>query len=222
MPTTLDFGLILDFLDGLSQNNQKAWFEAHRSDYETARETFFRFVDGLIDEFRVSDQLGGLSAKDCVPRIYRDIRFSKDKSPYRTNMGAVIAPGGWRSTRFGYYISIAPQAQSMVAGGLHQPAPEQLNRFRQAIDQKADAFKNITRTRAFVETFGAVEGERLKTAPQGYDRAHPEIALLKLKQVTVVHRFSDPDVLARDFPGQVIKACRVMRPFLDYLERVAG
>ncbi len=103
----------------------------------------------------------------------------------------------------------------MVAGGLHQPAPEQLNRFRQAIDQKADAFKKLSRAKAFVETFGAVEGERLKTAPQGYDRTHPEIALLQLKQVTVVHHFSDQDVLARDFSERVAAACRAMRPFLD-------
>ena len=222
MATTYDLGLVLDFLDGLSRNNQKAWFEEHRPAYEAARDVFYRFVDGLIDEFRASDRLEGLSAKDCVPRIYRDIRFSKDKSPYKTNMGALIAPGGWRSTHLGYYVSLAPRAQSMVAGGLHQPAPEQLNRFRQAIDQKADAFKKLTRAKAFVETFGVIEGERLKTAPQGYDRAHPEIALLQLKQVTVVHHFSDQDVLARDFSGQVTGACRVMRPFLDYLERVTA
>jgi uncharacterized protein (TIGR02453 family) len=221
MLTPVDLGHILDFLDGLRQHNNKAWFEEHRPDYEAVRDTFHRFINGLIDEFRATDDLQGLSAKDCVARIYRDIRFSKDKSPYKTNLAAIVAPGGWKSSRLGYYVSVAPEAQSMVAGGLYDPTPEQLSRFREAVDQNAAAFKKVMRARAFVETFGEVEGERLKTAPQGYDRAHPEIALLQLKQITVVHHFSDREVLARDFPGKVVRACRAMKPFLNYLTDVA-
>ncbi len=126
MPTSLNLAPVLGFLDELSRNNNKAWFDQHRPAYESARLTFMQLIDSLIDELRESDHLGGLSARDCVARIYRDIRFSRDKSPYKTNMGAIIAPGGWRSQPLGYYISIQPQGQSMVAGGLHSPTPEQL------------------------------------------------------------------------------------------------
>ena len=220
METTLNLGPILSFLDDLSKHNNKAWFDKNRPAYEDARGTFERFINYLIDELRASDHLQGLSAKECVSRINRDIRFSKDKSPYKTNLGATIAPGGRKATRLGCHISVGPQGQSLVAGGLYMPTPEQLTRFRQAIDKEAAGFKKITRAKAFVEYLGTIEGEKLKTAPQGYDRAHPEIELLQLKQVTVVHHFSDKEVLARDFPSQALTVCRAMKPFLDYLNGV--
>jgi uncharacterized protein (TIGR02453 family) len=220
MATHLNLGPILSFLDELSQNNNKTWFDGHRPDYEAARNSFEQFIDILIDEFRVSDHLQGLSAKECMARIYRDIRFSKDKSPYKTNLTAIIAPGGWKTSLFGYYVSLEPHTRSMAAGGLHSPTPEQLTRFRQDIVQDASEFKRLTSARDFVEAFGAVEGERLKTAPKGYDPAHPEIALLQLKQVTVLHRFSDPEVLASNFASRVITVCRAMRPFLGYLSEI--
>jgi uncharacterized protein (TIGR02453 family) len=218
MPTSLNLAPVLGFLDELSRNNNKAWFDQHRPSYEAARLTFMQLIDSLIDELRESDHLGGLSARDCVARIYRDIRFSRDKSPYKTNMGAIIAPGGWRSQPLGYYISLEPHGRSMVAGGLHSPTPEELLRFRQAIDTHPAAFKKVTQARAFVQAFGEVGGERLKTAPKGYDRDHPEIELLKLKQVTAAHTFSDQEVRSGDFAGQALGLCRTMRPFLDSLD----
>jgi uncharacterized protein (TIGR02453 family) len=220
MVSTLTLEPILGFLNELSQNNNKVWFESHRTTYASARNTFEQLINDLIDEFRVSDQLQDLSAKDCIARIYRDIRFSKDKSPYKTNMAAIIGPGGWKPTQLGYYISIAPRGQSMVAGGLYNPTSEQLNRFRQAIDRNPSIFKKLTHAKNFVETFGEVQGERLKSAPKGYDPSHPEIALLQLKQITVVRSFSDTEVLTQDFSGQVASTCRTMKPFLDYLNDI--
>jgi uncharacterized protein (TIGR02453 family) len=220
MPAKFNFLPILNFLDNLAQNNEKTWFDSHRAEYESAREIFNPFVDYLIDELRASDNLEGLSSKNCVSRIYRDIRFSRDKSPYHTNFSAIIAPGGRKSVTQGYYVSLQPHDQSLVAGGLYMPSPEQLVRFREAIDQHAGEFKAITGNPAFVEQFGAVEGERLKTAPKGYDRAHPEIELLQLKQVTVLHHFPDRQVLAGKFPEKTLTACRVMKPFVDYLNEV--
>ncbi len=220
MPITLNLEPVLVFLDGLSQNNQKAWFEAHRADYQAARAAFEGFINDLIDEFRAPDHLEGLSARDCIPRIYRDIRFSRDKSPYKTNLGAMITPGGWSSPRLGYYVSIEPHDRSMVAGGLYDPTPEQLNRFRQAIARDAAGFRKVTHARGFAAAFGEVQGERLRTAPKGYDRAHPEIGLLQLKQVTAYHHFTDEAVLGSDFREQVISACRALRPFLDILDEM--
>jgi len=220
MPPKFNFLPILNFLDDLAQNNHKAWFDSNRASYESARKIFDQFVDYLIDELRASDNLQGLSSKNCVSRIYRDIRFSHDKSPYHTNFSAIIAPGGRKSLTQGYYVSIQPHDQSIIAGGLYMPSSEQLERFRQAIDQHAGEFKAITANPAFVEQFGKVEGERLKTAPKGYDRAHPEIELLQLKQVTAYHHVVNQAVLADDFPEKVLVVCRAMKPFVDYLNEV--
>jgi len=220
MKESTDFHQMLNFLTDLSQHNEKTWFEAHRPAYEKARGANESFIDALIDELRTSDDLQGLTAKDCITRIYRDIRFTRDKSPYHTNFSAIIAPGGKKSTRQGYYIHIQPGDHSMVAGGLHMPEAEQLNRFRQAIDRNAAAFKTIIGNRQFLETFGKIDGERLKTAPKGYDRSHPEIELLQLKDVTAVHPFTDVEVLADDFPENALRVCRVMRPFLNYLDEI--
>ncbi len=220
MPPKFDFLPILNFLDNLAQNNDKAWFDTNRAEYEAAREIFNQFVDYLIDELRSSDNLQGLSAKECVTRIYRDIRFSRDKSPYHTNFSAIIGPGGKKSVTQGYYVHLQPHGESMVAGGLHTPTPEQLERFRQVIDQHAGEFKAITSAQTFVEQFGKIEGERLKTAPKGYDRAHPEIGLLQLKDVTAIHHVTDQEILTGDFPEKVLVACRAMKPFVDYLNEV--
>jgi len=184
MPPTFNFSPILQFLEELSQNNQKTWFDANRPAYQSARGTFEDFINHLIDELRSSDELLGLSAKECIARIHRDIRFSNDKSPYHTNFSAMIAPGGRKSARLGYYISIGAHGQSLIAGGLYMPEPQQLSRFRQSVERNAEELKSLMREPAFIEQFGKIAGERLKTAPKGVDRNHPEIELLQLKQVT--------------------------------------
>ena len=213
-------GSILAFLSELKQNNNKDWFEAHRSNFNAARDAFEGFIDSIIDELRGTYQLNDLSAKQCIARIYRDIRFSKDKSPYKTNFGAMIAPGGWKTSAFGYNVSIEPVGQSMTAGGLYSPLPEQLARFREVIDRDPSVFKQVTGASEFFETFGEVQGERLKTNPRGYGRNHPEIALLQLKQVTAIRRFSDAEVVHPDFQEQVILACDRMKPFLEYMHSI--
>jgi uncharacterized protein (TIGR02453 family) len=218
----IDLEPILTFLADISNNNNKTWFDQNHQAYETARYAFERFTNMLIDEFRVSDDLQDLTAKDCISRIYRDIRFSKDKSPYKTNMWATIAPGGKKATRMGYHFAIQPHGRSLIASGMWEPSTEQLSRFRHAIDQDAAEFKKITNAKAFIDFFGGIEGEKLKTAPQGYDRTHPEIELLQYKQILVAHHFTDEQVLADDFFHQVVAGCRTMRPLVDYLDDVLG
>jgi len=217
---TINLEPVLIFLADLSQHNYKAWFEQNRSAYEMARQEFERFTNFLIDEFRVADNLGDLTAKECISRIYRDLRFSKDKTPYQTHMWATIAPGGKKALQMGYHVSIQPGGQSILAGGLWDSTTEQLNRFRQSIDEDPSEFKGLVSSRPFVDYFGGVKGDKLKTAPQGYDRTHPEIDLLQLKQVVVMRNFSDQEVLAKDYPEKVVAGCRVMRPFLDYLNGI--
>jgi len=211
---------LLAFLNSLSANNNKPWFEEHRADYEAARGALENFVDGLIDELRVADKLDDLSAKSCIGRINRDVRFSRDKSPYKTSLGAAIAPGGRKSVRLGYHLYLAPQGGSLLGGGLYMPEPAQLQRFRQAVAEDAAPFRKLIKAKALVEQFGGVSGERLKTAPQGFTRDHPAIDLLQLKQVIVVRHFADAEVLAPDFAETVLAGCRAMKPFLAYLDRV--
>jgi uncharacterized protein (TIGR02453 family) len=208
----------LQFLAELGLNNNKAWFDQHRKQYEAARDAYFGFIDEVIDEFRDVDHLGGLTAKDCTARIYRDLRFTRDKSPYKTNMGAIVAPGGWKGEGNGYYVSIEPGGYSMAAGGWYMPTSDQLNRFREAVDRDPDELRAILEETTFIDVFGALEGERLKTAPKGYDPTHPDIDLLRLKQITVIHHYPDQEVLMDNFKDQVELACRAMRPFLDYLD----
>jgi uncharacterized protein (TIGR02453 family) len=220
MPASLNLSSIQSFLSELSINNNKIWFDDHRPVYNAARETFEKFINGLIDDFRVPDKLQDLTARECMTRIYRDIRFSKNKTPYKTNMAAMIAPGGWKTPMLGYYISIEPKNQSIAAGGLYNPTPEQLNLFRQVIERDASAFKKLLHGKEFIENFHEIEGDRVKTAPKGYDRTHPEIELLRLKQIFVVHHFTDDEVLASNFSEKVIKVCIVVKPFLTYLNEI--
>ncbi len=220
MTSSVDLKPTLDFLSQLAQHNNKAWFDEHRAVYETAKSAFADFVDDLIRGISKFDDVGDLSASDCVFRINRDVRFSKDKSPYKTNMGAHIAPGGRKSGKLGYYVHLQPHDQSFVGGGLHMPMPPQLAKFRQVIARDASAFKQITRSKSFVQTFGALSGERLSTAPQGYPRDHPEIELLKLKEVVAGQRMDDQAVRSPDFTARTLKAFKVLTPFLDYLNAV--
>ena len=216
----IDLKPVLDFLSALREHNNKSWFEEHRPAYETARTQFENFVDQLIGEYGEVEDLGGITAKDCIMRIYRDTRFSKDKSPYKISMSATIAPGGKKSTRLGYHLHMQPNDETLIAGGLYMPTPEQLARFRMAIDQNAASFKDILEDKEFIKYFGRLEGEQVKTVPQGYRRDHPEIELLRFKQVVVVHHVADEMVLSPRFSAHVIKTFTAMKPFLGYLNAI--
>lgn len=217
-----DLAPVLTFLAGLQKNNNKAWFEKHRTAYEDAKVRFEALVDDLIGELGKAEDLSGVTAKESVMRIYRDVRFSKDKSPYKSGMGAAIGPGGKRSARLKYYLHIEPKDASMIAGGMHMPEPAQINKFRAAIGHDARPFKAIINDPAFKRFFGSVEGEKLKTFPQGFDRDHPDIELLRLKQVAAVKHLSDQDILAPGFRQQAAQAFKAMKPFLDYLNSVVA
>ncbi len=220
MRSSINMRPVLSFLSELRENNNKDWFDKNRAAYEQARESFEDLINHLISELGAFTRLPGLSARDCIFRINRDVRFSKDKSPYKTNMGALIAPGGKKSEGLGYYLHVQPGNQSLLAGGLHMPTSGQLARFREAIDRDAGAFKKITSQQDFIRYFGSLEGDRLTTAPQGYSRDHPEIELLRLKEVVAVHHVTDKQVLSSAYPAHAVQVFRAMKPFSDYLNRI--
>jgi uncharacterized protein (TIGR02453 family) len=211
---------IFNFLSELAKNNERPWFEAHRSEYQIAKDRFEDLVNEIIDEFRPLEDLGGISAKDCVMRIFRDVRFSKDKSPYRTSMAASITAGGRKSERMGYYLHLEPHNNSMVASGLYNPTPEQITRFREVISHDPEPFKEIIGDPAFKQVFGDLRGEKLKTAPRGFDPDHPEIELLRLKQVLAIHPLNDAAVLGNELVSQIVQSFAALKPFVDYLNGV--
>ncbi len=220
MSPAVDLQPMLKFLAQLRQHNDRAWFEAHRADYEDAKLRFETLVDQVIVGLAPIDDLAGLQAKDCVMRIFRDVRFSKDKSPYRTSFGATLSPGGRKSRKLGYHMSLAPGGESIIAGGLYMPEPAQLNRLRDALAEDARPLKAVAADKSFKKYFGQLEGEKLKTVPQGYDRDHPDIELLRFKQLVAVHRLPDEVVLGPRFAAHAVKVCEALKPFNDYLNDI--
>jgi len=217
MSASLDLNPVLSFLAQLKENNERPWFQEHRAEYDLARQRFELLVGRLIEEFSAFEPLAGVSPEECMMRIYRDVRFSKDKSPYRTAFGASIGPGGRKSSSFSYYFQLGSHGESMIAGGLYDPAPEQLARFRSAIDSDPGPFKTVIGAPEFIYYYGTVGGERVKTVPQGYSRDHPEIELLRFKQVVVMHSWADEAVIVPGFTSEVVTAAKALKPFLDFL-----
>ncbi len=221
--TDINLKPVLDFLAQLQENNSRDWFEQHRAAYQNAKAQFESLVAQVIEELRAIEDLGDITAKDCVMRIYRDVRFSKDKAPYRTNMAAAIAAGGKKSPHMPYYLHLAPHNESFLAGGLYMPTGAQLAKFRETIDHNAKPFKALINHKTFKHWFGELSSEKLKTAPQGYARDHPEIELLRLKQVIATHPLSDEALLGNALASQIIEIFRGLKPLLDYLnDTVAG
>ena len=209
---------ILDFLRDLRDNNSRSWFEANRNRYEAARTAFEDLVAELLGAFGPVEDLTGVTVKDCVFRINRDVRFSKDKSPYKSTMSALLGPDGRKSAGRAYYLHLEPDGNSMLAGGFHDPSPEELGRIRQSLERDAGPFKKIIRSAAFAGNFGALEGESLKTAPQGYAKDHPDITLLRMKQFLAVHRLNDDLAVSGGLVPHAVKVFKAMKPFLTCLE----
>lgn len=218
MSVRVNLNPVLRFLAQLKRNNDRAWFQAHREDFEAASESFEGFVAALIEELTPTEGLRGVTPKDCIYRLYRDLRFSKDKSPYKTYMAAVIGPDGRKSSVPGYYVHLGPGGQSLLAGGWYEPEPAQLASFRRAIDRDARPWKKVVNDKTFRKYFREVEGERLATAPKGYPRDHPEIYLLKLKQIMAIRRLTDTQVRASGIVRETVATFKAMKPFLAFLE----
>jgi uncharacterized protein (TIGR02453 family) len=220
MKTAVDLQLVLSFLRGLDKNNNRAWFEGHRADYETALGRFEEFVGSVIMEISRFDDLAGVTPKECMFRIFRDVRFSKDKSPYKTAMGASIGPGGRKSMGFPYYLHVQPGNHSMLAGGWHDPSPEQFTAWRNAVDKNPASAKKIIGRKEFVAAFGGLAGEKLARAPRGYPADHPALDLLRMKEVAVMHTVTDKDLLSLSIVQDSAAVYKTMKPFLDYLKTI--
>jgi len=210
----------MDFLSDLKMHNEREWFMKNRKRYDDAKSNFETFVQAVIESLSEYDPiLKGLEAKSCTYRINRDIRFSNDKTIYKTHLGAFIVKGGKKNgDRFaGYYFHVEPGGNSMIAGGAYIPPMPWLTAIRKKIDEQGSDLLKIIENKEFTGYFGKLEGETLKSAPKGYSRDHPYIEFLKLKSYLVTKMISDREVVSRDCFDLVIMASRAMKPLNDFL-----
>jgi uncharacterized protein (TIGR02453 family) len=220
----MDFQAALRFLDKLSKNNDRDWFERNKHQYLRVKEDFDTFVAEVLTEFSKFDgTLGSLNPKKLAFRIYRDVRFSKDKRPYKNNLSAGFSPNGKMAQEPGYYLQIERGGKSFIAGGLYLPEAAQLANVRQEIDYNTEKFLKIINDKKFKKLFGTLEDtDKLKFAPKGYDRDHPYIDLLKNKSFIVSHIFSDKEVKDRNFLKQVVASAKAIKPLNDFLRNAIG
>lgn len=211
---------ILRFLKGLARNNDREWFEKNKETYLQLKEAFEIFVGDVLTEMIAFDpSLAGLDPKRLTYRIYRDVRFSKDKTPYKTNMSAAISSGGKTMGTPGYYFQLEPGGKSFVAAGLYMPQAETLSKIRQEIDYNGERLQKILKEPKFRKLYaGLWTGDALKSVPKGYAKDHPQIELLKLKSFLVEHAFTDEDVRAKTFRKKLIDSMRTAQPLIEFLK----
>jgi uncharacterized protein (TIGR02453 family) len=215
----MSFEIILKFLKAISNNNNRDWFEKNKPQYLESKQLFEDFVTAMLAELtKFNDGFAGLNPKKLPFRIYRDVRFSKDKRPYKVNMGAGFSPGGKMIQEPGYYLHIEPGNKSFVASGLYMPDNENLAKVRQEIDYNFKKFDSILKNKKFKTTFNTFDDfDKLKTAPKGYPKDHPHIEWLKYKSFIVSHYFTDTQVKEKTFLKKVIETCKTAKPLNDFL-----
>ncbi len=204
----------LDLLTLIKENNNKPWFTENKPDIDAVFGDVKMFFKYLFEQMQQLDDVDLFH----VHRLYRDVRFSKDKTPYKTYFGLHI---GRKKPllRGGYYLSIEP-GNSFVGGGFWEPNKDDLLRIRKEIVLDDSEFRAIISDKKFVKVFSELKGEELKTAPKGFEKEHPAIDLLRKKQFLVMKSFSDQEVVSSDFADQVIDVFTTMRPFFDYMSEV--
>jgi uncharacterized protein (TIGR02453 family) len=210
----------LEFLADLKKHNDRDWFMKNRARYIEAKTNFETFVQALINEIIKFDPiLRGLEVSSCTYRINRDIRFSNDKTIYKSHLGAFIVRGGKKNgdKYAGYYVHVEPGNNSMIAGGAYMPPMPWLTAIREKIDQEGKKFLEIINHRDFIKHFGKIEGEKLKSAPKGFQKDHPMIELLKLKSYLVVKMISDKEVVGNECFDDIIRISKAMKPINDFL-----
>lgn len=205
---------VIPFLTDLQKNNNKEWFTANKSRYELAYIDFKKFVDDLIPYLAQTDSLlNGLLSRDCVYRIYRDVRFSHDKTPYKTHFGANIAPGGRKSKKAGFYLHIEPGGSSITGGGIYMPEPNVLKALRNEFFQVPEELLDILENPAFKKHYtGLWEQDKLKTSPKGFPKDFEHIDLLKYKSYIVIGELSMETISSTNLIEKLVEMHKAMYP----------
>ncbi len=207
-----------EFLKLIKKNNDRDWFNAHKDRYINELKNIELFADALLIEMNKHDVIETVSGKKSLHRIYRDVRFSKDKTPYNSHWGGSFKRAT-KARRGSYYFHLEP-GNSFVAGGFWGPEPSDLKRIRDEFAYDAKSFRAILKNKNFVNTFGTLKGEQIKTTPKGFDADDKAIDLLRYKQFLLIKKFTDKEVLSTDFVKTLNTTFKQMRPFLDYMSDV--
>ncbi|MGI9652853.1 DUF2461 domain-containing protein [Chryseobacterium sp. RLHN22] len=203
-----------EFLKQLEKNNNREWFAQHKAEYDSVVKENKTLFNKIYAELQEYDNLKGIH----IFRIYRDVRFSKDQTPYKTNFGV----GYSRSKpmlRGGYYIHLEP-GNSFVGGGFWGPDAKDLLRIRKEFEISTAEIEKITSDKTFIKYFGEIKGDAVRTAPRGFRKDHPAIDLIRKKQYVVMRKFTDKEVLSDDFQKEAVLTLLAMRPFFDYMSEV--
>lgn len=213
----MDFNELLQFLKRLTKNNNKEWFDANKKQYDTLRKDWIVFTETCIKTIgAIDDRILTLEPKQCIFRINRDVRFSKDKSPYKTNFGMSLNPGGKKAEFCGYYLHIEP-GNCFVAGGAYMPSPQNLAAIRQEIDYQWEGFEKIILTKTFKSRFGSITGDKLVRPPKGYEAENPAIEYLKMKGFIAQRKLEDTDLSDKKLMTTLLKDIEIMKPFVDFI-----
>lgn len=208
---------LFDFLTRLAENNDRPWFAANRAEFDALRAQWIDSVQRIVNALAVDDpSLRGVRASDCVYRIYRDTRFSHDKSPFKTYFSALISPTGRHCDRACYYVHVGVE-ECAVYGGVWSPEAPVLKKLRRAIVDNIEEFREITETPEIEALYPGWYGRKLKTAPKGYDRDHPDIDLLRLTEYGKCHELDRAFFDAPDWPEKVASMLRILKPMNDFL-----
>ncbi len=213
---------VFEFLEDLKKNNNRDWFQAHQDRYKEYKKAYKDTVEAFIAEMSKGDEsLQHLEFKNCSFRINRDIRFSKDKSPYKTNMGIWLSAGNKNTNLGGYYIHIEKGA-SFIAGGIHSPDSADLKKVRREVAGFHEDLDAIVKNKEFKKIYGELErteNNTLKTSPKDYDKDHPAIEFLKLKSFIAVTKLSDSDLMDKNFVENTSKKLLVLKPLVEFINR---
>jgi uncharacterized protein (TIGR02453 family) len=210
------------FLKALKKNNNKPWFDSNRKKYEAAKADFEQFIQAVIDKHVKKDiTIASLKAKECLFRINRDVRFAKDKSPYKTNFGASINRGGKKSSLAGYYFHCEP-GEAFVGGGIWMPQPPELKKLRQEVDYCFDEFKKLLAAKKFKSIYGDLysgEDAKLVKVPVGFEKDNPAGNYLKLKSFIAMKRLTEKDLVSKDLVKLTTEAFEALQPLLHFINR---
>lgn len=210
---------LVKFLEELSLNNRKEWMDNHKQRFLDLRARFLENMATVLENLTELDpRLEGLKPKDCIFRQNRDVRFSPNKMPYKTNMAAYFAAGGKKSVGPGYYLHLQP-GESFIAGGIWMPSSDILKKIRQEIDYSGKELEGILENPAFKSYFGEMEGEKLKTSPKDFDGDHPYIQYLRYKSFIVTKSIPEGEVVSENYISLAVKGFSMMKPFQDFLYR---
>ncbi len=208
---------VFEFLTDLSANNNREWYNANKNRYEESREKILFLTDVIINELRKFDpEIPALAPKDCVFRIFRDVRFSNDKRPYKTNFGAFIAKGGRKSMYAGYYFHIDPEG-SFAGGGVYMPPAEPLKAIREYMAENGEEFLSIINSNNFRKIYPNMMDDKLKTAPKGFPKDHKFIDLLRYKSFVFSNQLSKSQVSSNNYIEHLIQSFKTLQPVNQFL-----